>query len=61
LEHEEEEDYLLRQLKDIKFVETKQMDGFMYFRIGVLYDNETNVIYFLEGTLHPKLEQWLSN
>ena len=61
LEHLIDEDFLLRQLIDIEYVETEQLDGIMYFRIGVLHDQEKNVIYFLEGTLGTRLEQWLSN
>lgn len=61
LEQEEDEDFLLRHLKDFEYVETERLDGFMYFRIGVMNGHEMNLIYFLEDTLNSELEQWLSN
>lgn len=59
LEDKNDASFLLNQLINIEFVEKDKIKDCSYFRIGVMNDNVMNLVYFLEGTLDQKFEEWL--
>lgn len=56
-----DEPVLLKQIKNFQYVEVKQADNKRYFEVKVKQDQDVNLYLFLEGTLNPWTEQWLSN
>ena len=59
LEDESDTDILLNHLMKVEFVEYKAVEDLRYYRIGLMNHHQMNLIYFLENTLDPKIEQWL--
>lgn len=61
LEQEEDEYVIMDDILAIEFVELERVGGDTYYRIGKMLEHEMSIIYFLEGTLSPKIELWLAN
>lgn len=59
LEDETDTGIIMDQMLNVEFVEIEEVDGWKYFRIGLMHDHQMNLIYFLEGTLARKIENWL--
>lgn len=51
--------FLSNQILDIEYVEKEELEDCNYFRIGLMNDHEMNLVYFLEGTLEQRFEEWL--
>jgi len=60
LEDTGDTEFIRDQLIHIEFVEYEKVDQHRYFRLGLMHDNEMSLIFFLEGTIEPKLEGWLT-
>lgn len=52
---------LLQHINNFEYVEVKQAGNNRYFEVKVKHDQVVNLYLFLEGTLEPWTEQWLSN
>lgn len=61
LTKENDEQILLQHIKNFQYVEVKQAGNNRYFEVKVKHDEDVNLYLFLEGTLNPWTEQWLSN
>ena len=57
----EDETVLLKHIKNFQYVEVKQAGNQPYFEVKVKHNQDVNLYLFLEGTLNPWTEQWLSN
>ena len=59
LEDNNDTTFLSNQILNIEFVEEEELEDCVYFRIGLMNDHQMNMVYFLEGTLDQKFEEWL--
>ncbi|MED0665950.1 hypothetical protein P4T04_06415 [Bacillus badius] len=59
LEDDSDTQLLLDYLIKAELVEYKATGDLMYYQISLMNDHQMSLIYFLEGTLSPKIEQWL--
>jgi hypothetical protein len=56
LEDEKDGGFILDQLIHVEYVEIEEVDGYKYFRIGIMNDHQMNLVFFLEGTLQPRTQ-----
>ncbi|WDH82265.1 hypothetical protein [Paenibacillus urinalis] len=61
LEEEKDAKFILDQLIHVEYVETEEVQDCRYFRIGIMTDHQMNLVFFIEGTLSSRIEQWLQN
>ena len=61
LTKEDDEHVILQHINNFQYVEVKQAGNTDYFEIEVSIDGDVNIYLFIEGTLDPWTEQWLSN
>jgi hypothetical protein len=59
LEDDKDTNLIVEQIVNIEFIEKEVTNDCSYFRIGLMNDHQMNLIFFLEGTLDSKYEQWL--
>ncbi|KMY55627.1 hypothetical protein AC623_18225 [Bacillus sp. FJAT-27231] len=59
LEDESDTQLLLNHLIKVISIDYKEIEDLKYYRMELLDNHQLNLIYFLEGTLHPRLEKWL--
>ena len=61
LTKEDDEHIILLHINNFQYVEVKQIGNKRYFEVEVKHDQDVNLYLFLESTLDPWTEQWLSN
>ncbi|WP_433744952.1 hypothetical protein [Falsibacillus pallidus] len=59
LENQQDSGFIVNQLLQVEFVEYETADDHRYFRMGLMNEHEMSIVFFLEGTINEKLEEWL--
>jgi hypothetical protein len=61
LEDQEDASFIADHILEIEYIEKEETEECGYFRIGLMKGHQMSLVYFLEGTLGERFEQWLQN
>ncbi|MFD1734995.1 hypothetical protein ACFSCX_00315 [Bacillus salitolerans] len=59
LEGKEDAQFIVKQMLHVEYIEKEELVDCSYFRIGIMNDHQMNVLFFVEGTIDKRFEQWL--